>query len=89
MADFDEYKKTACGILLAGQATSFCEGKIYTSTLKATGGSTEELYEHLKRLHSCNLLKRKADDQFQSTTAINLKMLNWSWAHEEVLDGHG
>jgi len=25
MADFDEYKKTACGILLAGQARSFCE----------------------------------------------------------------
>ena len=50
---------TSCGTSKGHSAKC----KICTSTLKETGGSTEELYEHLKRLHSCNVLKRKADDQ--------------------------
>jgi len=40
--------------------------KICSTILKATGGSTKGLHEHLKRIHGTNAMKRKNPDDSQS-----------------------
>jgi len=77
MTEFVEYKKDGVwAYFWRDKQGHSAKCKICNSTLKATGGSTKGLHEHLKRLHSCNVLKTKADDEPQPP--INLKMLNSS-----------
>ena len=60
MAEFVEYKSHGIWEYFwseKGGHSAKC--KICNSTLKATGGSTKGLHEHLKWLHSCNVQKRK------------------------------
>ena len=48
--------------------------KICQTVLKTTGGSTKGLHEHMKRVHSVNVLKRKVhDDPQPSTSAASAK----------------
>ena len=70
MAEFVEYKKDGMWeYFWRDKQGHSVKCKICTSILKATHGSTKGLHEHLKRLHSCNILKRKADDEPQPSTS--------------------
>ena len=45
--------------------------KLCSTILKATGGSTKGLHEHMKRIHSVNTMKRKCADDPQPSTSTS------------------
>ena len=49
-----------------GKAGQSAKCKICSTILKATGGSTKGLHEHLKRIHGTNAMNRKNPDDSQS-----------------------
>jgi len=64
MAEYGEFKNE--GIwqhFLREKQGQSAKCKICKTVLKTVGGSTKGLHEHLRRVHSTSVLKRKADDE--------------------------
>jgi len=54
------------GTFVREKAGQSAKCKICSTILKATGGSTKGLHEHLKRIHGTNTMKIKNPDDLQS-----------------------
>ena len=63
MAEFVDFKKDGVWEhFLREKGGNSDKCKLCSTILKATGGSTKGLHEHLKQIHSINVLKRQATD---------------------------
>jgi len=70
MAQFVEYKKDGIWEHFLGEKNgNSAKCKLCSTILKATGGPTKGLHEHMKRIHSVNTMKRKCADDPQSSTS--------------------
>jgi len=71
MSDFIDFKKDGVWEhFLREKGGNSAKCKLCSTILKATGGSTKGLHEHLKRIHSVSVLKRQsADDDTGPSTS--------------------
>jgi len=78
MAEFVDFKKDGVWEhFLREKGGNSAKCKLCSTILKATGGSTKGLHEHLKRIHSINVLKRQATDDAEPSTSIKVLQLQF------------